>query len=212
MIVFLVKFILIFFSLYRDIPGKVVQGHVHHHIGVLQPKIVNVFLKQMNFVNKIQMKIIMKIIINVDVLKKKNLKIISINEKIDIHVDRKDEEMIIGKLNQHLDLNINENLQVQINNDQLIINTRKMMHQLLLKIVLYHHIVILHGLVHHYQQMIKVKRKILDHIVVVILHHQQLINIKLKSLDHVNNHYHMVVIVIQKVLRLRQHELALHHR
>jgi len=154
----------------------------------------------------------MKIIINVDVLKKSNLTIISINEKIVIHVDRKDEEMIIVKLNQHLDININENLQVQINNDQLILNTRKMMHQLLLKIVLYHHIVILHGLAHHYQQMVKVKRKILDHIVVVILHHQQLINIKLRSLDHVNNHYHMVVIVIQKLLRLRQHELALHHR
>jgi len=63
---------------------------------------------EMNFVNKIRMKIL-KIIINVDLQKKKNMMIII--EKIVIHVDMKDEEMIIiVKMNQHHDININQSL------------------------------------------------------------------------------------------------------
>ena len=75
---------------------------------------------------------IMKIIINVNVLTKKNMMIIIRLEKIDIHVDLKDEEMIIVKLNQHHDINTNENLQVQTNNGQLILNRRKMIYQIVL--------------------------------------------------------------------------------
>ncbi len=60
-------------------------------------------------------------------------------EKIDIHVDMKDEEMIIiVKLNQHHDININQNLKVRIIIGQSAPNIRKMIRQLFLKRVRHH--------------------------------------------------------------------------
>ena len=96
----------------RDIPGRVVRDHVHHHTGVQPFQIDDVFQISKKLVNRNPMKT-MRIIIDVDTTMKKNQRIIILIEMIDMHVEMKDDEMIINvQQNQQHDVDTIRNLLV----------------------------------------------------------------------------------------------------